>query len=260
MKFTNEKGLPIAVYESLIREEYSNDGADISVTSLIDSPRKRVLYKKHDREMEAEADGLLASFLGTAFHNAIKSGTKTGTPERRLFIEVGGWKLSGGMDHYHDGTLTDYKTCTTWKTVLDCENGKVDDWENQLNVYAHILRKNGHSVTKLMLFALFKDWNTGSLSIQGKKFGVFKPYVNGGYPPNSWLHFEIPLWPEQQAEAYIFQRVKLHQDAENKLPLCTQKEIWNGKRCKKFCYAAPFCEQHQQQTKTGRVLKLAEGE
>lgn len=256
MKITNEKGLPQSVFEALCNREYSRDGADISVTELIDSPRVRVLKKRHDSEIQFEAETLLASFLGTAFHKAIETGTKTGTAERRLSIEVAGWKLSGGMDHYHDGTLTDYKTATTWKTVLDCANGRIEDFENQLNVYAHILRKSGHPVEKLMLFVLFKDWNKGAAG-RSKKF--FEPGVQGGYPQNSWLHFEVPLWPEAEAEAYVFQRVKIHQDAEKSLPLCSKKEIWGGNRCKGYCIVSQFCDQFKEQSQTG-LIKKAEGE
>lgn len=257
MKITNSSGLPQSVFEALCNKEYSRGDADISVTELIDSPRVRVLKKRNDDKIEFEAETLLASFLGTCFHKGIEAGTKTGTAERRLSIEVARWKLSGGMDHYNDGVLTDYKTATTWKTVLDCEKGRIEDFENQLNVYAHILRANGHPVTKLMLFILFKDWNRGSAG-RSKKF--FEPGVQGGYPQNSWIHFEAPLWPVKQAEAYVQMRVKLHQDAEKVLPLCTEKEMWkNANRCKAYCLAAPFCDQFKDQSKTG-LIKKAEGE
>ena len=257
MKITNSLGLPVAVYESLAKREYSNDGADISVTELIDSPRVRVLKKQNADKIEFEAETLLASFLGTAFHKAIESGTKTGTSERRLFIEVAGWKLSGGMDHYHEGTLTDYKTATCFKVQLnDGPAGRVEDWENQLNVYAHILRSNGHPVNKLMLFCLFKDWNRRSLATATKSGKIFVPGVRDGYPDKTWVHYEIPLWSESQAEDYVQSRVKMHQDAERELPLCTAKEIWNGNRCKSYCNVSQFCEQYNRAKKTG----LSQGE
>lgn len=255
MKLTNNSGLPLPVFEALARKEYSREGADISVTELIDSPRVRMLKKRHDHEIEFEAETLLASFLGTAFHKAIESGTKTGTAERRLSIQVNGWTISGGMDHYNDGVLTDYKTATKWKTMLDCEDGRIEEWENQLNVYAHILRKNGHPVNKLMLFALFKDWNKGDFGRNAKVGKIFVPYERGGYPENSWLHFELKLWPENVADAYVAARVKVHQDAEKRLPLCTSKEIWKGNRCKSYCVASKFCSQFEEQSKTGLIKR-----
>lgn len=255
MKVTNGAGLPTSVFEAISRKEreYSKDGANISVTELIDSPRVRVLKKQHDQETEIEAEALLASFLGTCFHKGIESGTKTGTSERRLSIEVGGWKISGGMDHYHDGVLTDYKTATTWKTRLDCSGGRIEEWENQLNVYAHILRAHGFPVSKLMLFALFKDWNKASFGAEARKGRVFIPYKSGGYPEKTWVHFEVKLWPENVAEAYVAARVKAHQNAEKSLPLCTSKEIWKGNRCRNYCVVSKFCTQHMNQSKTGLI-------
>jgi hypothetical protein len=259
MRITNSLGLPQSVFEALCNKEYSKEGADISVTELIDSPRVRVLKKQNFDKIEFEAETLLASFLGTCFHKGIEAGTKTGTAERRLAIDVNGWKLSGGMDHYHDGVLTDYKTATTWKTMLDCADGRIEDFENQLNVYAHILRENGHPVKKLMLFVLFKDWNNGSFGQNVRRGNIFVPNERGGYPERTWVHFEVPLWPANVASAYVLARVAIHQAAEKELPLCTQKEIWKGNRCKKYCLASQFCTQFQEQSKTG-VLKKVENE
>ncbi len=253
MKITNNSNLPQSVFEALSRNEYSREGADISVTELIDSPRVRVLKKLHDDKIEMEAESLLASFLGTCFHKGIESGTKTGTAERRLSIKVNGWTLSGGMDHWDQGVLTDYKTATTWKTKLDCADGRIEEWENQLNVYAQILRENGVAVTKLMLFCLFKDWNRGGLSQAVKSNKIFVPYHQGGYPDKAWVYFEIPLWDESSAKRYIQTRVELHQEAEKTLPLCTNKEIWRGSRCKSYCAAAPFCDQFKESSKTGLI-------
>ena len=252
MRLTNNAGLPLPVFEALSNKEYSRGDADISVTSLIDSPRVRILNRAHSDSIELEAEGLLASFLGTCFHKGIETGTKTGTPERRLDVVVAGWKISGGMDHYHEGVLTDYKTATVFKVGANgCPDGIVEDYENQLNVYAHILRVNGYPVTGLKIFILFKDWNKRSFGEAFKKGKIFKPYGQGGYPDKTWVYYDIDLWKPEWAEAYVNRRVLLHQEAEKTLPLCTSKEIWGGTRCKSYCGAAPFCDQFKQQSTTG---------
>lgn len=256
MKLTNARGLPQSVFEALSRKEYSRGDADISVTELINPPRIRVLKKRHDSEIELEAESQLNSFLGTCFHRGIEAGTKTGIAERRLSIGVNGWVISGGMDHYSDGVLTDYKTANKWKTMLECADGRIEEWENQLNVYAHILRANGHPVKKLMMFALFKDWNKGEFGTNSRKGNIFVPYQRGGYPETFWLHFEMALWPDNVAEAYVLARVKAHQDADKNLPLCTAKEIWkNANRCKNYCDPAKFCDQFKKQSETGLIEK-----
>lgn len=255
MKLINTNGLPQAVFEALQRKEYSKGDADISVSELIDSPRIRQLKKKHDHEIELEAESLLASFLGTAFHKAIETGTVTGTAERRLDIEVSGWKLSGGMDHYHKGVLTDYKTANIYKTI-NADDGVISEWENQLNVYAFILQANGIPVKGLKLFTLFKDWNARGFSEANRKASIFQPWVRAGYPEKSWLYFDVPLWTPAKAEAYVIERVSLHQAAEKVLPLCTKDEVWkNAGRCKKYCSVAKFCTQHTKQSKTGLMAK-----
>ncbi len=251
MRLTNNAGLPHAVFEALADKEYSRGDADISVTELIDSPRVRVLKKLNDDKIEREAETLLAPFLGTAFHKAIETGTRTGTTERRLSVKVKGWKLSGGMDHYHNGVITDYKTATCFKVSLDCPGGRIEDYENQLNVYAHILRENDFSVNEAKIFVYFKDWNRRSFSAAVKSGKVFVPYTQGGYPEKTWAYFNVKLWAADEAHAYVYNRVKLHQAAQDILPLCTEKEIWRGNRCKTYCDAAPFCEQFKEQSKTG---------
>jgi len=255
VRLTNRAGLPDAVFEALKHKEYSRGDADISVTELIDSPRVRILKKLNDDKIEREAETLLAPFLGTAFHKAIETGTKTGTAERRLSCHVSGWKISGGMDHYHDGVITDYKTATCYKVSLDCPNGRIEDYENQLNVYAYILRENGFSVTEAKIFVLFKDWNRRSFSEAVKKGKIFVPYQQGGYPEKTWAYFKVLLWGAKEAQGYVEARVRAHQMAKALLPLCTEKEIWRGNRCKSYCDVAPFCTQFKEQSKTGIMKK-----
>lgn len=258
MKITNLYGLPQSVFEALERKEYSRGEADISVTELIDSPRVRTLKNIHADKLTIDAEALLPSFLGTCFHKGLESGTKTGTPERRLDTLEQGWILSGGMDHYHDGVLTDYKTATCWKTKLDCPDGRIEDFENQLNVYAHILRKHGVSVQALKIFILFKDWNKRGANDAKKRDQIFEPYVQGGYPERSWLHFEMKLWSEDAASAYVTNRVLAHQGAEKSLPPCTSKEMWRGNRCAGYCAVAPFCDQYNKVKQTGLMAPLPE--
>ncbi len=203
----------------------------------------RVLYKKHDSDIEIEASTLLQPLIGKGFHLLVEKATKTGVAERRMSIMVNGWKLSGGMDHYDllaldNAILIDYKTTNVWKMVY-AKNGIPDGFENQLNVYAEILRQNGCLVSKLEIFAVFKDWK------DKEKLKV------KNYPQKDWARFELPLWSQEKAQAYILERVKLHQDAEKELPKCSSSDIWNGIRCRRYCNVSKWCEQFNKQSKTG---------
>lgn len=255
MKITNHSGLPQPIFELIANDPYSREGADISVTQLIDSPRVRALTALHDHEIEIEASSLLSPTLGKALHSAIEKATKTGVAERRLSVEIEGWKISGGMDHYDNGILTDYKTANVWKAVYS-EGGQVSEWEKQLNVYAHILRTNGHDVLGLKIFVLFKDWNRRGYNEAYKKAKLWKPWKSSGYPERDWAFVNVPCWLPERAEKYILERVKLHQAAEKELPLCSTSDIWRGARCREYCNVAKFCTQYQEAKKTG----LSQGE
>lgn len=255
MKVTNNNGLPKAIFDLIANDNYSRGDADISVTQLIDSPRVRVLSQLHDHEIEIEASTRLALTLGKAFHSAVEKGTITGTAERRLFMEVNGWKISGGVDHYEDGIISDYKTCNVWKSVY-ADGGKIDEWELQLNVYAQLHREIGEEVKGLKIFALFKDWNKRGFGEAYKKGKLWQPWTSSGYPSRDWEYVNVPLWSSERAKAYILERVRLHQEAEKELPLCSKSDIWHGTRCSSYCNVSKFCTQYENAKKTG----LSQGE
>lgn len=246
MTIVNESNLPDSVFQWILKVqgEYTKGDADISVTELINPPRIRILKKKHEQEIVVDASSLLNVTVGNTIHEAIELATKVGTAERRLDITVRGWKLSGGMDHYHDGTLTDYKTANKWKTVLS-DDGRIEEWEKQLNVYAHILRENGHAVSDLQIWAYFKDWNKGEFGQYSKKGQVFRPNLSCGYPEREWLSIPLILWEDSKARAYVEERVRLHQDAEKVLPECPKEALWGGRRCKDYCDVNKWCVQYK---------------
>jgi hypothetical protein len=246
LKITNDSNLPDSVFQWILKVqgEYTKGDADISVTELINPPRIRILKKKYYDRIQIDASSLLNVTVGNTIHRAIEDATKTGTAERRLDITVLGWKLSGGMDHYFDGTLTDYKTANKWKTVLS-NDGRIEEWEKQLNVYAHILREHGHPVSDLQIWAYFKDWNKGEFGQYSKKGQVFRPNLSCGYPEREWLNIPLELWDAEKARAYVEERVKLHQEAEKALSECPKEDLWGGRRCKDYCPVNFVCEQYQ---------------
>ena len=245
MRITNNAGLPQPVYDWIlsVQSEYDNGGADLSVTDLINPPRIRILKKRLYDKIEVEAESLLNVTVGSTIHKAIQEASKTGVAERRLTIEVLGWKLSGGMDHWMDGVLSDWKTANKWKTMF-AENGRIEEWEEQLNVYAHILRQHEIPVTKTKIFAWFKDWTKPERDKQHKNGGLFSPNYCQGYPNKEWLYFDLKLWSPEDAKDYVYERVKLHQEAEKRLPECPKESLWNGKRCTTYCNVNFGCEQY----------------
>ena len=137
------------------------------------------------------------------------------------------------------GILTDWKMTSVWAVM----NGGKEEWESQLNVYAHLLRRHGHGVGRLRVVAILRDWRTG----ESKR--------TKNYPPLPIVTREIPLWEPAKALAFIEERVRLHAEAKGALADCSDEERWKrgGKylRCESYCAAAKFCDQWKE-TQSGK--------
>ena len=221
MKTTNKFKLPEVVVSALTKDTYSRGDSNISVTTLIDSPRVGILKRKHDDEIEIDVVDYLWSRFGTAMHNVFEDATEEADhlSEERLFVDYMGWKISGAIDLQtfsgKDLIVSDYKVTSAWAVM----NEKVE-WHNQLNSYAWLVRQaKGLSVTKLQIIAILRDW-------QRRKAG------DGDYPISPIMVVNIPLWSEGEQDDYMHERVTLHQSAEfnymsgGELPLCSDKERW----------------------------------
>jgi hypothetical protein len=226
VRLTNKLNLPQPIFDAVKNDPYTKGDADISVSELINPPRIRQLKKRHDSALEEDASDRLWSLLGQLMHLALERANTVGIAERRLSIESEGWKISGGMDRFESAVLDedehvlqDYKLCSAWKIKL----GDLSDWENQLNVYAEMLRQNGDKVTKLEVFAILRDWSKG------------KAEQDAVYPQKHFVRIQLPLWSQERAQKYIRERVILHKQAEltadEALPQCTPDERWVRDSC-----------------------------
>jgi hypothetical protein len=211
MKLTNRANLPDAIFQAVANDPYSRGDADISVTGLISPPRKVALEQKHADEISEDAADRIWSLLGQSIHTILERANRKGIAERRLSIEVGGWRISGGMDLYEeDGVLVDYKTTSAWSV----KGGVKPEWTEQLNVYAEILRANGQPVKGLKVVAILRDWS---------KLEARREF---NYPQAQVVSYPVELWPAEQALKFIRERVILHKQARLSLPLCTGEERW----------------------------------
>tara|TARA_S200002703_G_C3777934_1_gene239578 strand:- start:321 stop:1208 length:888 start_codon:yes stop_codon:yes gene_type:complete len=222
MEFTNNYNLPQAFVDFARNDKYSKGKADISVTTLIDSPRVRILREKHHEDRVVDVVDNIWALFGTAVHHVLES-TKPSENvivEERLFTKVDGWVLSGAIDHQKINgqtiEITDYKVTSVWSVI----HGKID-WERQLNVYAYLVQKNkGKRVTKLSICAILRDWN--------RKEAQFKP----DYPQAPVVIVDIPMWDEMDRIKYIHEKMEEHRDAQYNydlvgyLPACLDEEMW----------------------------------
>lgn len=211
-KITNNLGLPEALVEAVRRDPYTKGDADYSVTTLLSPPRQRALMALHEDELEEDASDRIYSLLGQALHTILERANRTGIAERRLFATIGGKRISGGMDLVHgDAKLTDYKTTTAWKF----KDGTVpQEYEQQLNCYAEILRQNGEEVKELEIVAILRDWSK------------LEAMRNDGYPRSQVIIRKVRMWASDYAKEFMLMRVTLHEAAKTKLPECTKEERW----------------------------------
>lgn len=214
MKYTNKLGLPQPLVDAVTNDPYTKGDADISVTELMDPPQMRYLRKKHEEEITFDVANRLYSLYGQVVHGILERNEKTAIAERRLSVQVSGWKVGGGMDRFvvDDGILQDYKFTTAYKV----KKGEApEEWVKQLNIYAEILRQNGDDVKKLQIVAILRDWSKLEASRDSE------------YPQQQVVLFDVPIIATQEVMQYITERVKLHQDgAKGIYPECTKEERW----------------------------------
>ncbi len=223
---TNKHNLPKTLVNLAMRDTYSRGKANISVTELIGSPRIRVLKNTHKGEITSDVSELLWSLLGRAVHTIVEQGAdEQHIAEERLFADVNGWKLSGGVDLQTLGSgadgeqivaLSDYKVTSAWAVM----NPK-PDWERQLNVYAYLVEKvRGWTVESLTINAIVRDWSKHEAARRE------------GYPATPIVVLPQVLWSPQERERYVLERMKVHQDAETRhdwgeaMPECSDEERW----------------------------------
>ena len=135
MKITNKFGMPQPFVDFAINDKYSKGKADISVTTLIDSPKIRLMKEKHDHEIEVDAVDMVWALFGTAVHSVLENSKQSSDviTEERLYQEIDGWVLSGAVDRQEikddQITIVDYKVTSVWSVIY----GK-PEWENQLTM------------------------------------------------------------------------------------------------------------------------------
>jgi len=207
---TNIHNLPQALVEAVKNDPYVG-GGNVSVTKLIDAPQVRVLGRKHAEELEADVSERIWALLGQAVHHILDRAGTDALTEERLYAEVEGWNVSGQFDRLHlgDAVLQDYKVTTTYKA-----DGS-ESWTRQLNVLRWLAFQNGYDVDTLEIVAIFRDWR----KVEADR--------NPDYPRAAVQIIPVEVWPLAHTEAYIRERVLMHQAAESgAVSLCTPEERW----------------------------------
>lgn len=211
MIYTNVHNLPQPIVAAITNSKYSRGDSDISVTQLIDPPRLVALTEQYKDKLVEDVSDSVFAMLGTAMHNVLDGYTQTKHTKRRLFTTCRGWTISGEFDYIDDdGILWDWKVGSVWEVM----NGVKETREPQLNLYALLAARDGIPVSGLKLGFILRDWQQSQTD------------RDKSYPQQPVVVVELPIWNISDAEAYLEDRVRLHQEARVTLPECTDTERW----------------------------------
>ena len=216
------------MYNALAANTYVG-GGDISATRIIAPPRIVTLRKFHEDEIVEDAADRIWSLLGSSVHRILELSAGEvgpGSPvvETRLQMPFQGhkgqiWQVSAQPDVYHNKALYDYKVTSVWAYIF----AEKPEWTKQLNIQAMLHRENGDEVNELFIIAILRDWS------------MQKALVEKDYPKCAVVKISVPVWTQEECEAYVQQRVELHQRCQisygenrdaDKLPLCSPDDRW----------------------------------
>lgn len=212
MKWTNNEGLPQALFDSITQDDHRVKG-NYSVTELIGPPQISFLRRQHKGEMVDDAANHIYRVLGTGFHRMMaESAGPDAVTERTItaMIKGPGPTLYGTPDLYDPKTKTlwDYKTSSIWVF----KDGVKPEYKWQSHLYRWLLERVGHPVERQSIIAIYRDWSKP------------KSRTERGYPRRQVEVFDIRPISLQRIEYYIQDRLAQHE--ADPVPECTVDEKW----------------------------------
>ncbi len=224
MHYTNKLGLHEVLAVAIMNKQYSGDGEkrDYSVTELLKPAKQAILMQRHKDEITVDVADQLWAFMGEIAHQILERAVENSDAikekylsENRYKVEYDGLTISGGVDLYDKTTktITDYKMTSAWTVYF----GGRESWEQQLNVYAYILRKHGLEVDHLSIVTLYRDWSKKMINLPK-------------YPKQQSEILTFDVWNDFQVECFLTQKISLLEKyktlADDDMPECNPKERW----------------------------------
>ena len=291
MPLTNKYRAPDAFVKAIEGDPYTKGDADFSATELLKPPQIVRLYNEHKDTITTDVRDEWWKLLGKGVHTILEQGppceecagigfveikpvygidqpapsryescssckgsrlapTKD-TKEKRFFAECEGMKISGAMDLLgDDGALTDYKVTS----VFTIQRGLKPDWEQQLNIYAWLLKQNDITATSLTIVGLCRDWIKS------------RAEAKADYPQSPIVPIKVPLWRPERQDDFVASRVRVH-TMEKTIP-CTPEERWarggytvlgGGLKPRSFDTMSEAANYINMKQKPGRTFSIKEG-
>jgi len=217
MKISNKDKLPEVLVRAISANWYSGEGEQrfASVTQLIKPTKITVLERRHWNELSRDATDLIWSLMGSAMHKVLEAGEDGNSlSEERVSAIVHNAKITGGVDLYEDGIITDFKFIGVWSHT---SGSRKEEWEKQLNMYAYLYRELGFEVKELRILAIFRDWSKR------------RSATEANYPKQVEV-IPVELWPLERAKRYIAERVLEIKEAlelpDDMITECSAAERW----------------------------------
>ena len=235
---SNKFNLRESIFRAIQDDDYDRGESEITTTELVGPIQAAVLKKRYDKQITIDAMSRVKIFIGKCVHAKLEKSAPAGTiTEKRYYADVDGVKLGGQIDILEEKDkrlLVDFKTTSVWTMVY----GGRDDWEKQANVNRWLLHKNGLTVDCLEDDLIFRDWKERELNRVKN------------YPKAEIITWPMTMWPLEETEAYIMERVHHHKMARDMSDQelleyydCTPAETWKNRiRCQKYCDASEFCK------------------
>jgi len=261
-KYTNNSNvsLPLAVW--LMHDDYDYDSRTnvISATSLLKPTRALVLkYQNAGLDKSVDITDLVSARMGSAIHaiaeeawlnkdninKALEAMSMSGLADRikvnpnkedlsydgtdiPVYVEqrhettVGDYIISGKYDLVLDGTLSDYKSTSVWTYIYDSNALK---YTQQGSIYKW-LAPDRITDNKINIQFIFTDWSGAQAKRDSK------------YPQSRLVTKSYPLWPTDQTDHFIKEKLKLislmKDKSQDQLPECTSEELWESQTKYKY--------------------------
>jgi len=213
VKLINPRGLPWPVVEVLeqLQDDYTEGESDISVTTLIDSPRIRILLNQHNKELETDVVDRYFALQGTLMHRSLErlEENESRIKEHRFYVERNGKIIGGQIDLWSKGHLIDFK----YVGQHSIKDGLKPAWVAQVNLYRYLLVKNDVVVDEQSILAMYRDWSAWSS-------------LRSNTPDIPAEFHSVEMWSMAEIERYIDRRLELH--FGDTLPECTLEEKWQS--------------------------------
>jgi len=194
---------------AMLRNDYSKDGSQFSVTELLGPPQRT--YLKRDNKEIRSTYSMFAAFIGTSMHATFERDTVESEgeiAERRVHANVCGADVSGQIDLYCNNTIYDYKTVRSPKSKIESKH------YDQVCCNGYLAELNGFEVEQVAVIYIDITWQYS------------RSVLDSSYPQDPWRIFLMP-YDREHAITILNKAIPEHLTALAGNPRdCTSEEQW----------------------------------